>query len=229
MKKEVLVFGYNEYAKEIINNFIKDEFSVKVYVIDEQSFANAKNDEINVELVELDDDWLDIGRNFDVNELICFCSLDDDAQNVFLTISLRAEYEDVNIIALATSKESADKLKLAGANRAIAKLETTATVIVESLEKPGIVRFMNDVLYSHKDLKLAEYVISKDSLLEGSYLHEMQIHKRFNILILAIADKELEAEFTFVSQGHNHRIDTGDILVVMGRENDLLEFEEMIK
>jgi Trk K+ transport system NAD-binding subunit len=229
MKKEVLVFGYNAYAKEIIKNFIEDEFPVQVWVIDEQSFFNAKNDGISVRLVELDDDWLDIQRDFNIQDLICFCSLDDDAQNVFLTISLRAEYKQLHIIALATSKESGDKLRLAGANRAIAKLETTAIVIVESLEKPGVVRFMNDILYSHKDLKLAEYVINKNSLLEGSYLHEIQIHKRFNILILAISSKELESAFTFVAQGHNHLIDAGNVLVVMGRENDLLEFEEMIK
>ncbi len=228
MRKKVLVFGYNEYAKEIIRNFIVDKIDTKVYVIDEISLGAAHNDGINVELVELDDDWLDIGENFDINELICFCSLDDDAQNVFLTISLRAEYENLHIISLATSKNSADKLRLAGANKAIAKLETTANVIVESLEKPGVVEFMNDVLYSHKDLKLAEYIIQNETVLDGSYLHEIDLYKEYNIIILAIADKELEAEFTFTAQGHNHRIDAGDVLVVMGREKDLLAFETEI-
>ena len=99
MIKEILVFGYNEYAKEITSNFILDKFHVHVYVIDDSSFQNAKEDGLQVELVELDDDWLDIGRNFDVNNIICFCALDDDAQNVFLTISLRAEYEKILDVA----------------------------------------------------------------------------------------------------------------------------------
>ena len=228
MKKQVLVFGYNEYAKEIVRNFLEDNIDVIVYVIDEVSLSSAQDAGINVELVELDDDWLDIAENFDINELICFCSLNDDAQNVFLTISLRAEYENLHIVSLATSKNSADKLRLAGANKAIAKLETTANVIVESLEKPGVVEFMHDVLYSHTDLKLAEYIIKKQSVLDASYLHEIDLHKEYNIIILAIADKELEAEFTFTAQGHNHRIDAGDVLVVMGRESDLIEFEKEI-
>lgn len=229
MIKEILVFGYNEYAKEITSNFILDKFHVHIYVIDDISFQNAKEDGFQVELVELDDDWLDIGRNFDVNEVICFCALDDDAQNVFLTISLRAEYEKIHIISLATSKDSADKLRLAGANKAIAKLETTANVIVESLEKPAVVEVMNDILYRHKDLKLAEYIISTDSVLDGEFLHEIQLHKEYNVIILAIADKELEAEFTFTTQGHNHKVDRGDVLVVMGREKDLENFEKAIK
>jgi len=229
MIKEILVFGYNEYAKEIVSNFILDKFHVHLYVTDQLSFTNAQNDGFEVEPVELDDDWLDIGANFDVNEVICFCALNDDAQNVFLTISLRAEYDNIHIISLATSKDSADKLRLAGANKAIPKLETTANVIVESLEKPAVVEVMNDILYRNKDLKLAEYIISKGSVLEGEYLHEIELHKQYNIIILAIADKELEAEFTFTAQGHNHKIDEGDVLVVMGRENDLEELEKAIQ
>ena len=228
MIKEIIVFGYNEYAKEIAANFVLDKFHVHLYVIDEDSFSDAKNDGLKVELVELDDDWLDIGNNFDVNEVICFCALDDDAQNVFLTISLRAEYESIHIISLATSKDSADKLRLAGANKAIPKLETTANVIVESLEKPAVVEVMNDILYRNKDLKLAEYIISEGSVLEGSLLHEIELHKQYNIIILAMAEKELEAEFTFAAHEREHKIDAGDILVVMGRENDLSNFEKHI-
>jgi len=228
MKKDVLVFGYNEYAKEIVSNFVMDAFHVHVYVIDELSFQAAKNDALEVELVELDDDWLNISRKFNTKEVICFCALDDDAQNVFLTISLRAEYESIEIISLATSKDSADKLRLAGANKAIAKLETTANVIVESLEKPAVVKFMNDVLYADKDLKLAEYIIQKGSVLDTAYLHEVRLDKDFNIIILAIADKDFETEFTFTTEGYKHRIDSGDVLVVMGKEKDLQAFEKAI-
>lgn len=229
MIKDVLVFGYNEYAKEIVMNFVLEKYSVHICVTDEVSFKNAKDDGFEAELVELDDDWLGIGKKFDINEIVCFCALDDDAQNVFLTISLRAEYEDVYIISLATSKDSADKLKLAGANKAIAKLETISNVIVESLKKPAVVEVINDILYRHRDLKLAEYIICKDSFLDGVYLHDIQLHKEYNIIILAIADKELEAEFTFTMQGYNHKIDAGDVLVVIGKEKDLENFEKAIK
>ncbi len=229
MIKEILVFGYNEYAKEITSHFILDGFHVHVYVIDEADFSSAKEDGLKVELVELDDDWLDIGKNFDLNEVICFCSLENDAQNVFLTISLRAEYEGLYIISLATSKDSADKLRLAGANKAIPKLETIANVIVESLEKPAVIEVMNDILYRNKDLKLAEYIINENSILEGKHLHEIVLHKEYNIIILAVADREYETEFTFTAHGHNHKVSTGDILVVMGREKDLEVFEKVIK
>ncbi len=226
--KKTIVFGYNEYAKEIASNFRTAAMPVMIYVTDELSYRHAKENGYEVELVELDDDWLEIGERFDISELICFCALDDDAQNVFLTISLRAEYSKLNIIALATSKDSANKLRLAGANKAIAKLETTANVIVESLEKPAVIEIMNDILYHNKDLKLAEYVIGENSILANQRLNDISLHHEFNIIILAVADQELEADFSFTPQGYNHAIDAGDVLVVMGREDDLEKFEKVI-
>lgn len=226
--KPVIVFGYNEYAKEIASNFRLTGTLTRIYVIDDISFRRAEEDGFEVEMVELDDDWLEIGEKFDINKLICFCALDDDAQNVFLTISLRAEYADLFIVSLATSKDSANKLHLAGANKSIAKLETTANVIVESLEKPAVVDVMNEILYHNQELKLAQYTISESSVLANKKLHDITLHKEFNIIILAVADLELEAEFTFTSAGHNHLIDPGDVIVVMGKETDLEKFEKAI-
>jgi len=227
--KPIAVFGYNEYAKEIAFNFKLTGVAVSVYVIDEASLRRANEDGHDVELVELDDDWVNIGEKFDTSELTCFCALDDDAQNVFLTISLRAQYPYLFIVALATSKDSANKLSLAGANKAIAKLETTANIIVECLEKPAVVEVMNDILYHSKDLKLAQYTISEGSVLSQMKLHDISLHREYNIIILAIADRELETEFTFTSTGHNHKIDPGDVLVVMGKDDDLKKFEKAIK
>lgn len=227
--KPIAVFGYNEYAKEITSNFKLTSVEVFIYVIDEVSLKRAKEDGHDVELVELDDDWVNIADRFDTTQLICFCALDDDAQNVFLTISLRAEYPDLFIVALATSKDSANKLTLAGANKAIAKLETTANIIVECLEKPAVVEVMNDILYHSQELKLAQYTISEGSVLAQMKLHDISLHREYNIIILAIADKELETEFTFTSTGHNHKIDPGDVLVVMGKDDDLKKFEKAIK
>ncbi len=227
--KPIAVFGYNEYAKEIASNFKLTGVVVSIYVIDEASLRRAKEDEHDVELVELDDDWMNISEKFDTHTLTCFCALDDDAQNVFLTISLRAEYPHLFIVALATSKDSANKLSLAGANKAIAKLETTANIIVECLEKPAVVEVMNDILYHSQELKLAQYTISESSVLAQMKLHDIILHREYNIIILAIADKELETEFTFTSTGHNHKVDPGDVLVVMGKDDDLRKFEKAIQ
>lgn len=227
--KLILIFGYNEYAKEIALNFKHSHSDIYIYVINDNEYKNAKEDGFTVQLVDLDDDWTDIEKNFDISGLICFCSLNDDAENVFLTISLRSQYPNLNIVALATSQDSADKLKLAGANKTIAKLEATAHVIVESLEKPAVIDTMHDILYHNKDIRLAEFTVSKGSILENKRLNDITVNKEHNIIILAIADQEMDAEFTFTSAGHNHKIDADDVLVVIGKEKDLKNFEKAIK
>jgi len=228
--KKVIIFGYNEYAKKIASNFkAVHEDDIRIYVINESDKNEAIADGYKSELVELDDEWLDIGQRYEISNLICFCALDDDAENVFLTISLRAEYENMHIVAIATSKDSADKLRLAGANKAIAKLETTANVIVESLEEPAIVEVMNEILSHNKELRLAEYSISSISVLKDKFLHDIDVHKEYNIIILAVSDKKMEADFTFTAEGYNHCIKEGDVLVVIGKENDLQRFEKVIE
>ena len=228
MKKPVAIFGYNEYAKEIALNFRLAQADISIYVLDEKSFKDAQEDGFKVELVELDDEWLNIEKDFNIDELVCFCALDDDAQNVFLTISLRAEYSSLYLISLATSKDSADKLRLAGANKAIAKLEASAHAIVECLEKPAVVEVMNEILSHNRELRLAEFTVSEKSVLVSQKLHDIVIHKEFNIIILAISDQRMEADFSFTSTGYNHIIDNGDVLVVIGKEADLENFEKAI-
>jgi len=227
--KQVIVFGYNEYAKEIIHNFEIENMPIMVYVTEEKKLKEVREDGYKSELVELDDDWLDIGNQYKIEDLVCFCVLDNDAQNVFLTISLRAEYEKLHIIAIATSKDSADKLRLAGANKAIAKLETTANVIVESLEEPAIVEVMTEILSHNKELRLAEFKISETSVLANKNLHDITLHKAFHVIILAISDKSREEDYTFAAQGHNHILDVDDILIVIGKDRDLVAFEKEIK
>jgi len=161
--KNIIIFGYDEYAKEIAFSFKKLQVKIKIYVLDEMSFKQALEDGYSVELVELDDNWSEIQESFDINKVLCFCSLSNDAENVFLTISLRAEYENLHITSLATSESSAQKLRLAGANKAIAKLEATAHTIVESLERPLAVKVMDDIMYHKNDVSMSEVYVTKES------------------------------------------------------------------
>jgi len=229
MIKQVLIFGYDEYAKEIAMNFLKVNTPVYFYLINADNYNNALEDGYKAHLVELDDDWNIIEEHFDIEGLICFCSLKDDAQNVFLTISLRATYENLTIVSLATSKDSADKLKLAGANRAVAKLETTAQVIVESLEKPVVVRVMDDIFYHKKDISLYEVYMTKDTCFINQSFKDIKLHEEYNLLLLAYSHEGKALEFSFSKEALEHRVQTNDVLMLMGKEEDIKSYEQRIK
>ena len=227
--KTIIIFGYNEYAKNIADNFKLTEAKVHSYVLSEEEAQMAKRDGVEVSLIELKDEWDGIIPVQEIDNIVCFCAIRDDAQNIFLTISLRAAFEDLHIIALGASKHSAEKLRLAGANKAIAKLETTANMIVQSLEEPAVVEVMGEILAHNKELRMAEITIGETSSLQGKYLHDVEIHKAHNIIIVAVADRETEANFSFTAEGYNHALDADDVLVVIGKEKDITAFEKAIR
>ncbi|MDD4854469.1 MAG: NAD-binding protein [Sulfuricurvum sp.] len=210
------VFGYNEYSKQIVKQ-IRDVYeNVGVFVIDEAEFLEAQEDGITADRFDLSDDWQSIEAQFDVEGLIVFCALNDDAENVFLTISLRATFDRLFIIALAQDNESMMKMKSAGADKVMPILQIAANVINDILTKPIMTQVLHDVLYEDSLLSIIEIEVGDASPLNGKYLHDLHFKRDFDLILLAIVDQAMGTTFSFASKGHNHHIDAGDILVFMG-------------
>jgi Trk K+ transport system NAD-binding subunit len=210
------IFGYNEYSKQIVKQIRGVYDNVGVFVRDEAELLEAKNDGIAADRFDLSDDWQSIEAQFDVEGLIVFCALADDAENVFLTISLRATFDKLFIIALAQDNESMMKMKSAGADKVIPILQIAANVIHDILTKPIMTQVLHDVLYEDSPLTIMEIEVGESSPLNGQYMHDLHFKRDFDLILLAIVDQEMGTTFSFASKGHNHHIDAGDILVFMG-------------
>jgi len=210
------IFGYNEYSKQIVKQISGVYQNVGVFVIDEAELLEAQNDGIVADRFDLSDDWQSIEAQFDVDGLIVFCALSDDAENVFLTISLRATFDKLFIIALAQDNESMMKMKSAGADKVMPILQIAANVINDILTKPIMTQVLHDVLYEDSFLSIMEVEVGEISPFNGQNLHDLHFKRDFDLILLAIVDQEMGTTFSFASKGHNHHIDAGDILVFMG-------------
>jgi Trk K+ transport system NAD-binding subunit len=223
-----IVFGFNEYAKQIALQIASEYDSFAVFVRSEAERAAAVSAGFNAELFDLSEDWKLIEERFDTDNLMVFCALDNDAENVFLTISLRSIFEELSIIALAGDHESAAKMKSAGANKVMPILQITANVITEMLEKPTVTEVLHDILYEQSFLKIAQIVVPEGSFIVGKHLHDIDLGEEFDVLVLAIVDHQMAATFSFTSRGHNHHIDPEDILVVIGYEDNISALSEAL-
>lgn len=220
-KKGAIVFGFNEYAKEIAMQIAPEYSSFVVYVMNDTEKASAETRGFETEIFDLSEEWRSIEERFDPDNLIVFCALDNDAENVFLTISLRSVFEDLTIIALAQDNESAAKLKSAGANKVLATQQITAGIIDEMLEKPTVREVLHDILYENSALKIVQLAVPEGSFLVGKHLYDIDWAGEYDVLVLAIVDQELSATFSFISKGHNHHIDPHDLLIVAGYEDKI--------
>ena len=225
-KSTALVFGHNKYAHEIINNVKSSYKNIRIFALDGTTLS--EDTRYKVETFDLSDDWDEIEKSINVEESMAFCVLEDMAENIFLTISLRAHFDDLTIIAVALNRESANKLTMAGANKVIPLVETTADIITNMLEKPISSKVLSSILYEESDLKIAQIKINEESLLENHKLTSIDWTRQRGIIILSLIREDMKSEFIYSKKMKEYVIKGGDIIVVVGYENDISEFEKLI-
>jgi Trk K+ transport system NAD-binding subunit len=225
-KQTALIFGYNKYAREILAN-VQDRYeSIKLYTLDITQVKEEHKD--IVEEFDLSDEWQTIEGIVDIVNSMAFCVLQDPAENIFLTISLRSHFKDLTIIAVASNKESANKLKMAGANKVIPIVETTSDIIANMLEKPISNKVLHSILYEESALKIAQIKISNSSHFKDEEIRSIDWTRYNGIIVLSVMHKDMKSEFIYSSKAKHHVLQAGDILVVVGYEPDIKAFEKKI-
>jgi len=224
-KSSALIFGFNKYAIEILKNVEKEYDNVKIYSLNKE---DTKNEEYDISHFDLSDNWKDIEDEVNIDKSIAFCILEETSENIFLTISLRASYEDLSIIAIASHKENANKLLMAGANKVIPLVETTADIITNMLENPISNTVLHDILYEKSELKIAQIKIGENSHFQDEELSSINWSHYNGIIVLSVMHQDMSSEFIYSSKAKRHIIKEGDVLVVVGYETDIKEFEKKI-
>ncbi len=225
VKTTALIFGYNKYADEIVTN-LKDKYEqIRVFSL---SADDIQNSETKIELFDMSDEWIEVMTDVDMSSSMAFCVLEDTAENIFLTISLRANFKELTIIAIASNKESANKLKMAGASKVIPLVETTSDIIANMLEKPISNKVLHDILYEKSALKISQIRINKESTFKNEQLTSIDWTRYNGIIVLSVMHEDTKSEFIYSSKAKNHVLREGDMIVVVGYEADIQEFEKKI-
>ncbi len=227
-KREIAIFGYGSYARSIARNVKKTGAKLTLFVVDDDLYSRSQHDGYESYKIDMNTEVEKISNLCDIDNLLVFCAMHNDANNIFATISLRAVYHELPIIAIGSTHETALKLKNAGASKVIEKLQTVANIITDMIEKPIVTELMHDILYDESSLKIAQIYILGDSKYIGKYLDELNVQSDHHIIILGIVDKELSMDLSFTTKGSHHRITESDILVVIGYDEDITHFKEYV-
>ncbi len=227
MKQVALIFGYNDYGSQIAKNIIQKYKEVIIFKLDDDELRSDMQEHI-IESFDLSDEWSSIEKKYDLNECVAFCVLEDDAENIFLTISLRSQFKDLMIIALSSDKESANKLSMAGANKVIPVVQTTAQMISDILDKPVVTEVLHSLLYEQSNLKVAEIKLEDASYFKGEFPTQVKWELDYNIMLLSVIHTNGNNEFLYSSKERHHPLEDGDSLVVVGYEADIELFKKRI-
>lgn len=224
-KKYALIFGSNEYAVKIANS-VKKEYEVTFFVLSEaEEIAFEGN--FTKKVFNLSDEWYNIEELEKNGDVIVFCALEDESENVFLAISLRSKFATLPIVAIAKNKEGVNKLKMAGANKVIAIEQTVAEIIADIVHNPIASKVLREILYEKSNLKLVQIEVENAEVFKGQVPTEID-WSRYGVIALSIMHKDLSTEFIYSSKAKRNELKNGDMIVVVGYEADIAELEKMI-
>ena len=147
---------------------------------------------------------------------------------MFLTLSARAIDKNLDIIAIVGSAQSAEKLIAAGANKIIDPYQICGQKIHELIKKPDITNIIDHTVFGRDDLHIAEIIIPEGSCLENSYSSGLSLSEQHNLVLIGIVDKELGEEVHFAIDEKDHKLDAGDILLVLGPSRKIKAFKKEV-
>jgi voltage-gated potassium channel len=153
-------------------------------------------------------------------------AVQSDADNVYITLTAKGIRPDIFVLSRASDEKAEEKLKRAGASRVVLPYLIGGKRMAQVLIRPTVVDFVDIALMDkHLGLVMEEARIRDNSPFIGRTLVESQLRHDFGVVIVAIRKSSGEMIFNPTSQ---EKLDRGDILVVLGKKEDLLRMNRVL-
>ena len=153
--------------------------------------------------------------------------LPNDADNVFVALTAREirPGDDLFVVARTNEQTSIRKLLRAGADKVISPLEIGADRIAQTILRPQVDRFMEQVLgVEALDFDLEEARIEAASALDGRSLAEVDFRRRFDAIVVAVFNAA-DAQWLF-NPDALLPLRAGDVLIVLGSPDAVRRIRE---
>jgi voltage-gated potassium channel len=150
---------------------------------------------------------------------------DDDADNLYITLSARSANPQLLIVARASNEDAAKKLRLAGADRIVQPYQAAGRVMANYMLRPQVTAFV-DVVTSAAgaDLRFEEIEVSDACGQGGRTIRELDIRNQTGALIVAVRKRDGTFDTTPTPEA---MLDVGDVLIAAGTEEELRALEQL--
>jgi voltage-gated potassium channel len=210
--RRVLIFGCQELGLAVARRLRKTD--CEFLLIDQpDALQHAVNEGFTVSSIDYtrDGELASVGIGHGVD--LVFCLLDDDAQNVFLTIAIRALGPNITIIATAKATDTLMKLRAAGANQVIDPQDIVGNSIARCIQQPLATEAVSASLFSaKKGLEFREWAVTTTSPWIGHPLQVFADSVSDGTLILGISHGQ---RFIFYPECHEP-LQAGDTILTLG-------------
>lgn len=229
LRNHYIVCGHGRMG-QILCEELQGE-GVPFVVIDGDSDTAGQLRELGYKVVEGDateDDVLQRAGVARAKGLVAVVSRDVD--NLYITLSARQMCREVNpglyILSRATDQTAGEKIRRAGADRAISPYVIGGMRLVQALLRPTVCDFV-DIATQNRglDLMFEELKIGAGAKLDGVAIKDSGIRKSFDVIIIAI--KKATGQMVF-NPGPDVLLEMEDVLITMGDKVQLKRLAETI-
>lgn len=153
-------------------------------------------------------------------------AVDEDASNLFITISARALRPELFIVARARSEANESKFLRGGADRVVNPQQIGGARMAAFVQQPNVAEFLDVVMHDGSlEFRLAEAKINADSMLAGTSLRDAHIRDETGALVLAIRDDD---GMFRANPTPDTTLCAGEVIIAVGTEEQLKDLQKLV-
>jgi voltage-gated potassium channel len=225
LKGHYIICGYGRIGSIIVNELKAANIPLVVIDQDPDSIEELEASEtlyLNMDATS-DDALIEAGLER-ARGLVTAVS--SDADNVFIALSAKGMRPDIFILARASDVKNESKLLRAGASRVVCPYQMGAKRMAEILHKPTVVDFLDHTMMNDQlGLKMEEALINEHAAITGKTVMSSNLRQQFGVIIVAIKRK---CGLMVFNPGPNEIFNAGDVIVVLGKKDELIRMAEVI-
>jgi voltage-gated potassium channel len=150
---------------------------------------------------------------------------DDDADNLYITLSARSQRPDLQIVARASDEAAMKKLQLAGADRVVMPYTAAGRTMANLVLRPQVTEFLDTVLTAAgADLHMAQIEVDETCRAAGRTIRELRVRHATGAIIVALRKKDGTFDTT---PEPDVVVDAGDVIVGVGTTDELRQLEDL--
>jgi voltage-gated potassium channel len=217
----IVLCGYGRVGRAIALDLARGRAALVVIDVNQSSLDEAARDGLAIVYGNAADDA--VLREAGIERAAALiAATDDDADNIFVTLSARALRADLPIVARANHDDTADKLRRAGASHVVSPYAMAGQQMALLATRPSAVDFVETLLRgADADLLLEDVQVAAGAPLAGLGVAEVRSRFASGATLLALR----RGGRMLAPPPVDAVLQPGDILVVAGTDRQLRAVE----
>jgi voltage-gated potassium channel len=228
LENHVIICGFGHIGQVLAKQLEDTKETFVIIDNDPENLITAKNRSYLVQEGDATDENVLITVGIQKAKVLATV-LPNDATNVFITLTARELNSDLIILARGELPTTEKKLRLAGANHVVLPASVSGLRMANLITSPSMVDFLaqkeeqsylNDLLMQI-NVQIEELVVSNNSRLVGRTVRELEIRGKGGFIVVALRRGD---EPLITHPNPSLLLNSGDILIVLGHQEDLPQF-----